>query len=82
MAALRDKGKKVVYLLAKDEGHGYVKPLNRMAMYAEIEKFLAEILGGTYQKDMPSEVSKTLQQLKVDIASVKVKSKSSSHLQK
>ncbi|PZU04893.1 MAG: S9 family peptidase [Francisella sp.] len=82
VAALRDKGKKVVYLLAKDEGHGYVKPLNRMAMYAEIEKFLAEILGGTYQKDMPSEVSKTLQQLKVDIASVKVKSKSSSHLQK
>jgi dienelactone hydrolase len=51
--ALRDKGKKVDYLLADDEGHGFAKPVNRMAMYAEVEKFLSTVLGGVYQKEMP-----------------------------
>ncbi|QRN41282.1 MAG: alpha/beta fold hydrolase [Neisseriaceae bacterium] len=69
VTALRDKGKKVVYLLAKDEGHGFAKPLNRMAMYAEIEKFLSEVLGGVYQPDMPSDVQKTLDSLRVDVNS-------------
>ncbi|MCV2503428.1 MAG: S9 family peptidase [Neisseriaceae bacterium] len=70
VTALRDKGKKVVYLLAKDEGHGFAKPLNRMAMYAEIERFLSEVLGGVYQSDMPSDVEKTLDSLRVDVNSV------------
>jgi dipeptidyl aminopeptidase/acylaminoacyl peptidase len=68
--ALRDKGKPVSYLLADDEGHGFAKPVNRMAMYAETEKFLAEYLGGRFQKDMPEDVSKRLAELKVDIESV------------
>lgn len=68
--ALRDKGKKVDYLLAKDEGHGFAKPLNRMAMYAEVEKFLAEILGGRYQAEMPDDVRETLDSLTVDIEAV------------
>lgn len=68
--ALRDKGKKVDYLLAKDEGHGFAKPLNRMAMYAAVEQFLAEILGGRYQKDMPDDVKTTLENLTVDINKV------------
>lgn len=68
--ALREKGKKVDYLLAKDEGHGFAKPLNRMAMYAAIEKFLAEILGGRYQKDMPDNVREALDSLLVDVESV------------
>lgn len=73
--ALRDKGKRVSYLLADDEGHGFAKPVNKMAMYAEIEKFLAENLGGRYQKDMPDDVAKRLQELRVDISKLTLKKK-------
>ena len=69
--ALREQGHKVSYLLADDEGHGFAKPTNRMAMYAEIEAFLAEQIGGRYQKEMPEEVGKRLEQLRVDINKVK-----------
>jgi dipeptidyl aminopeptidase/acylaminoacyl peptidase len=58
--ALKNKGKKVEYLLAKDEGHGFAKPLNRKAMYAYVEKFLAETIGGRYQEDMEEDVKQTL----------------------
>lgn len=68
--ALRDKGKQISYLLADDEGHGFQKPVNKMAMYAETEKFLAGILGGRYQKEMPEDVAKRLKEMTVDIAKV------------
>lgn len=73
VVALREKGKKVSYLLANDEGHGFAKPVNKMAMYAEIEKFLAEVIGGEYQKDMPEAVSKRLKEITVDINAVSIK---------
>jgi dipeptidyl aminopeptidase/acylaminoacyl peptidase len=68
--ALRDKGKKVSYMLAEDEGHGFAKPLNRMAMIAEVEKFLASVIGGRYQKDMPADVAAQLKKLMVDVSKV------------
>ena len=68
--ALRDRGHDVSYLLADDEGHGFAKPVNRMAMYAEIEAFLAEQIGGRFQKEMPSEVAERLEQLRVDVSKV------------
>jgi dienelactone hydrolase len=68
--ALRDKGKPVTYLLAEDEGHGFAKPVNRMAMYAETEKFLASVLGGRFQPDIPEEVAKRLKEITVDIKTV------------
>lgn len=68
--ALRDRGHEVSYLLAEDEGHGFAKPVNRMAMFAEIERFLAEHIGGRYQEDMPDDVAERLGTLKVDIATV------------
>nr|MBA3987273.1 S9 family peptidase [Flavobacteriales bacterium] len=68
--ALRDSGKQVSYILADDEGHGFAKPVNNMAMFAEIESFLAPILGGRYQKDMPKDISKRLEEMRVDINSV------------
>jgi len=68
--ALRDKGKKVAYLLADDEGHGFRKPVNNMAMFAETEKFLAGILGGSYQKEMPENVANRLKEITVDISKV------------
>ncbi|MEE6128406.1 S9 family peptidase [Chryseobacterium arthrosphaerae] len=71
--ALRDKGKKVNYILADDEGHGFRKPVNNMAMYAETEKFLSEVIGGRYQKDMPENVAKRLKEMTVDITKVTYK---------
>lgn len=68
--AMRDRGKEVAYLLADDEGHGFAKPVNRMAMYADIEKFLAGVLGGRYQEEMPEDVAARLNELRVNIDEV------------
>ncbi len=68
--ALRDRGHKVSYLLADDEGHGFAKPVNRMAMYAEIEAFLADQIGGRYQKEMPDDVATRLEELRVNVNKV------------
>ncbi|MCH2131716.1 MAG: prolyl oligopeptidase family serine peptidase, partial [Pirellulaceae bacterium] len=68
--ALRNRGQKVSYLLADDEGHGFAKPINRMAMYAEIEAFLGEQIGGRAQKEMSDEVAERLEQLRVDVSKV------------
>lgn len=71
--ALRDKGHKVSYLLADDEGHGFRKPVNSMATFAETEMFLAEQIGGRCQKEMPEDVAKRLEELRVDINKVEYK---------
>jgi dipeptidyl aminopeptidase/acylaminoacyl peptidase len=70
VVALRDRGFPVEYLLADDEGHGFARPVNQMAMYAAVEKFLAKHLGGRYQASMPEEVAKRLAELTVDVSKV------------
>jgi len=75
VVALRDNGHQVSYLLADDEGHGFRKPVNSMAMFAEVERFLASVLKGRFQEDMPEEIKNRLQELKVDIASVDLSKK-------
>jgi dipeptidyl aminopeptidase/acylaminoacyl peptidase len=50
VAALRDRGVAHQYLLYPDEGHGLVKPDNRLRFYAATERFLAEHLGGRAEK--------------------------------
>lgn len=70
VVALRDNGHDVSYLLADDEGHGFRKPVNNMAMFAEIERFLAPILNGRYQEDMPEDVAARLKEITVDVESV------------
>ncbi len=64
--ALRDRGFPVQYLVADDEGHGFARPVNNMAMFAAAEKFLAKYLGGRCQEDMKPEVSARLNQISVD----------------
>ena len=64
--ALRDRGFPVEYLVAPDEGHGFARPVNNMAMYAAAEKFLAKHLGGRFQEDMPADVSTRLKEITVD----------------
>ena len=48
--AMKKKGIKYKYLIFPDEGHGFAKPKNRMKFYAVAEKFLAENLGGRFEK--------------------------------
>jgi dipeptidyl aminopeptidase/acylaminoacyl peptidase len=46
VAALEEKGIPHQYVLYEDEGHGFVKPENRLNFYGIAEAFLAEHLGG------------------------------------
>ncbi len=46
VGALQAKGIPVTYLLYPDEGHGFVRPENRLSFHAIAERFLAEVLGG------------------------------------
>lgn len=68
--ALRDRGFPVEYLVAPDEGHGFARPENNMAMFASAEKFLAKYLGGRYQESMTPEVSQRLKEINVDVKTV------------
>jgi hypothetical protein len=66
VVALRDRNYPVEYLLAPDEGHGFARPVNNMAMFAAAEKFLAKYLGGRYQETATPEVTKRLTEITVD----------------
>jgi len=68
--ALRDRGFPVEYLVAPDEGHGFARPVNNMAMFASSEKFLAKYLGGRYQETMTPEVAQRLKEIAVDVKTV------------
>lgn len=46
VAALRARGVEVEYIVKDDEGHGFVRPENRMDVYRALERFLARHLGG------------------------------------
>ncbi|NER79314.1 MAG: S9 family peptidase [Leptolyngbya sp. SIO1D8] len=72
VAALRDLGRPVEYLLALDEGHGFVQENNILASIAALERFLAEHLGGRYQAEMSPEVEAQLEALTVDINTLRV----------
>jgi dipeptidyl aminopeptidase/acylaminoacyl peptidase len=49
VAALKQRGVPVTYITFSDEGHGFVRPVNRLAFYAVAEAFLAKHLGGRCQ---------------------------------
>ncbi|HEX6127325.1 MAG TPA: S9 family peptidase [Pyrinomonadaceae bacterium] len=66
VVALRERNYPVQYLLANDEGHGFQRPVNNMALFAAAEKFLAKHIGGRYQESMTPEVTKRLTEMTVD----------------
>ena len=66
VVALRDRGFPVEYIVAPDEGHGFARPVNNLAMNAAAEKFLAKYLGGRYQESMKPEVAERLKEITVD----------------
>jgi dipeptidyl aminopeptidase/acylaminoacyl peptidase len=68
--ALRDRGFPVEYINAPDEGHGFARPINNMAMIASAEKFLAKFLNGRYQEDAKPEVVARLKEITVDVKTV------------
>ena len=68
--ALRDRGFAVEYIVAPDEGHGFARPVNNMAMFAAAEKFLAKHLGGRFQEGATPEVSARLKEITVDVKTV------------
>ena len=64
--ALRDRGFPVEYILAPDEGHGFARPVNNLALFMESEKFLAAHLGGRFQEGGSAESMARLKELMVD----------------
>jgi len=49
VAALEKNGQQGTYVVYTDEGHGFVRPENRIDFQARAERFLADNLGGRYQ---------------------------------
>jgi dipeptidyl aminopeptidase/acylaminoacyl peptidase len=70
VVALRDRKFPVEYILAPDEGHGFARPVNNMAMLAAAEKFLAKYLGGRYQESVTEPVGERLKEITVDVSTV------------
>lgn len=66
VAAVRDNGKPVEYLVAPDEGHGFARPINNLAMVTKMEEFFAKFLGGRDQKSVPDDVAAKLKEITVD----------------
>jgi dipeptidyl aminopeptidase/acylaminoacyl peptidase len=64
--ALRDRGFPVEYILAPDEGHGFARPVNGMALWAAAEAFFAKHLRGRHQQGGTPEVVARLKELTVD----------------
>ncbi len=73
--ALRDRNFPVEYILAPDEGHGFHRPVNNMAMYMAVEKFLAQQLGGRYQEGGTPDVMDRLKEITVDVNTVVITKK-------
>jgi len=64
--ALRDRGFPVEYMLAPDEGHGFARPINNLALFTAAEKFLAKHLGGRQQESVSPTIAARLKEIMVD----------------
>jgi dipeptidyl aminopeptidase/acylaminoacyl peptidase len=68
--AVREHHVPVEYLVAPDEGHGFARPINNLAMVAAMERFMAKYLNARFQQSMPTDVEDRLKQITVDPATV------------
>jgi dipeptidyl aminopeptidase/acylaminoacyl peptidase len=75
VVAMRDKNIPVEYIVAPDEGHGFQRPVNNLAMLAAAERFFAKHLGGRYQESMPPEIAERLKEITVDVKTVSLPKK-------
>jgi dipeptidyl aminopeptidase/acylaminoacyl peptidase len=70
VAALRDRGKSVEYVIVPDEGHGFDGRENRIAVFVAMERFFGKHLGGRVQEDVPPAIEKRLDAITVNIKDV------------
>lgn len=70
VVAARDHGVPVEYLVAPDEGHGFLGRENRLAFYTVMEKFLAKHLRGRAQESVSPDIQKKIEALTVDVKTV------------
>ncbi|TMP37575.1 S9 family peptidase [Pseudoalteromonas rubra] len=64
--ALAAKNHPVEYILAKDEGHGFLKQNNKLASIVAMEQFFAKHLGGGNSNKVDPAISAHLDTLRVD----------------
>ena len=69
--ALHQRGVKVQYLLAANEGHGFLNPDNRLALYHTMERFFAQYLKGRVQANTPAGVDARIKAMTVDVDTLK-----------
>ncbi|MFN2567200.1 MAG: alpha/beta fold hydrolase, partial [Gemmatimonadaceae bacterium] len=72
VTALRDRGVKVQYLLAANEGHGFLNPENRLALYRAMELFFRDCLGGRAQETVTPAVEQQIRRLTVNVDTLRV----------
>jgi dienelactone hydrolase len=70
--ALRDRGVKVKYLVAPNEGHGFQNADNRLALYHSMELFFRDCLGGRAQETVPATIEQKIAQLTVNVDTLKL----------
>jgi dipeptidyl aminopeptidase/acylaminoacyl peptidase len=70
--ALRDRGVKVDYLVAANEGHGFANADNRLALYRSMERFLGDCLGGRVQDSVAPEIEARIQAMKVNVDTLRL----------
>jgi len=73
--ALRERGFPVEYMVAPDEGHGFARSINNLAMIAASEKFFAKHLGGRFQESTTPEIAGRLKEIMVDVKTVELAKK-------
>jgi dipeptidyl aminopeptidase/acylaminoacyl peptidase len=70
--ALRDRGVPVRYINAENEGHGFITPINRLALYRSMEQFFGECLGGRVQDSVESNIESRIAEMRVDVDTLRV----------
>jgi dipeptidyl aminopeptidase/acylaminoacyl peptidase len=70
--ALRKRGIGVQYLVAANEGHGFLNPDNRLVLYHTMDRFFAHYLGGRSQAQVSSEVEARVRAMTVKLDTLKL----------
>ncbi len=70
VVAARENDVPTQYLVAPEEGHGFQKEDNRLAVAAQLERFFGQHLDGRYQTDVAPEVQARLDSLRQDVSAV------------
>ncbi|MDQ4080502.1 MAG: S9 family peptidase, partial [Gemmatimonadota bacterium] len=70
--ALRDRGITVRYLLAPNEGHGFLNADNRLALYRSMELFFEDCLGGRAQASVAPAIEQHIARLTVNVDTLKL----------